>query len=51
MDLPEKFYNLGEKLQQQLENYRNVGGISAEADDQFYFRRVRGKLYKIISFS
>lgn len=51
MDLPEKFNNLGEKMQQQLENWHNLGGVSVEADDQFYFRRVRGKLYKIISFS
>lgn len=51
MDLPEKFNNLGEKMQQQLENWHNLGGVSVEADDQFYFRRVRGKLYKFFSFS
>ncbi|XP_073829721.1 terribly reduced optic lobes isoform X13 [Musca autumnalis] len=41
MDLPEKFVNFGQRLHSHLSSYHKLGELGMEADDQFYFRRVR----------
>ncbi|XP_058980294.1 uncharacterized protein DDB_G0290685-like [Musca domestica] len=41
MDLPEKFGSFAQRVQHQLTSYRKMADLGMEADDQFYFRRVR----------